>query len=127
MMHRRKVGSSTVKQQGAAAGSVVRGVGTSNSGLRLCVLEEQPPGVDGPIRGNFVILDVGDNKHSSSLQPLLGRPTNAQEVLAIIRREYTACVNVANTNSLAPEQHVAASRAALEEQRDDRRQPAGRP
>jgi hypothetical protein len=95
--------SPTVKQQGAAAGSILQGASASNKGLRLRVCEEQPRGQDGPLRGDFVILEAGDNKHASSLEAFRGRTTNAQEVLAAIRLDYAACVNVANTNILVPE------------------------
>lgn len=71
------------------------------------VLQEQATGNDGPIRGRFLILDVGDNKHSDALTALLGRATDALEVLALIRREHPDCVSVVNTNILAVEEHRA--------------------
>jgi hypothetical protein len=43
------------------------------------------------------------NKHAASLGPLLHRETDAAEVLAILRRQSLACVNVVNTNILAAE------------------------
>jgi hypothetical protein len=98
----------TVKNQGAPAGSVLCGSGISNGGLRLRIVEKQPPGRDGPIQGAFVILDAGNNRHARALAALLGRTTNAAEVLAVIRREHTACVNVANTNVLTAEQEEQA-------------------
>jgi hypothetical protein len=95
----------TVNKQGAAAGSVLRGSSPINEGLRLRVLQEQARGTDGPIRGRFLILDVGDNKHSDSLAALLDRATDALEVLALIRREHAGCVSVVNTNILAVEEN----------------------
>jgi hypothetical protein len=71
-------------------------------------LQEQARGHDGPIRGRFVILGVGDNKHSPALAALLGRATDAGEVLALIRREHEACVSVVNTNILVVEEDRAA-------------------
>jgi hypothetical protein len=71
-------------------------------------LQEQARGNDGPIRGRFVILGVGDNKHSHALAALLGRATDAGEVLALIRREHEACVSVVNTNILVVEEDRAA-------------------
>jgi hypothetical protein len=95
----------TVNKQGAAAGSVLRGSSPINEGLRLRVLQEQARGTDGPIRGRFLILDVGDNKHSDALTALLDRATDALEVLALIRREHAGCVSVVNTNILAVEEN----------------------
>jgi hypothetical protein len=92
-----------VNKSGATAGSVLCGFGPNNQGLRLRVLQEQRPQDSGPVEGDFVVLDVGDNKHSHALQAVLQRVTNAAEVLRLIRREYPACVNVANTNILALE------------------------
>ena len=103
MKHLRNVFPPTVKQRGASAGSILQGVSPNNKGLRLRVQDEQPRGQDGPIRGNFTILDVGDNKHAASLYALQGQTTNAQQVLAAIRVESAACVNVANTNLLIQE------------------------
>ena len=51
----------------------------------------------------FVILDVGDNKHSEALRPLIGRATDAAEVLRLIRKESPGCVSVANANILISE------------------------
>src|SRR5947209_6732522 len=75
-----------VSHLGASAGSVLCGISLSNSGLRLRVLQDQVKGHDGPLKGDFVILDAGDNKHSPSLEDLLNRPIDATEVLAVIRR-----------------------------------------
>jgi hypothetical protein len=94
----------TVKDEGAPAGAVLCGSGMSNGGMRLRIAEEQAKGRDGPIRGAFVILSAGNNRHARALATLLGRTTNAEEVLAVIRREHTACVSVANTNVLTVEQ-----------------------
>jgi hypothetical protein len=102
--------SQTLAATGATAGSVVRGSAHSNEGLRLLLQEAQGPGADGPVRGPFVILDVGHNKHSLELAPLKGRPTDAAEVLGAIRRRSAYCVNVVNTNLLVAEQQEAPSR-----------------
>jgi hypothetical protein len=67
-------------------------------------LQEQVRGTDGPITGNFVILEVGDNIHSDALDPLLGLVTDAAEVLAVIRQRHDGCVSVVNTNILVTEQ-----------------------
>ncbi len=93
----------TVHTLGAPEGSVLCGACRNNRGLRLKVLRGQEPGHAGPIRGRFVILDAGENRHSDSLAALLGRPTDALEVLARIRRGYPGCVSIVNTNLLAAE------------------------
>ena len=98
----------TVNKHGAVAGCVFLGVGLNNQGLRLRVLQEQARGNGGPLQGGFVILDVGDNKHSRSLAGLLQRVTDAEEVLGVIRQLYAGCVNVANANILALEPTGAA-------------------
>src|SRR4051794_38274602 len=90
----------TVSRVGADAGRVLRGAGLNNKGLRLRVTEKQSAGSDGPLRGAFVILDAGDNKHSSLLADFLDRPTDAPELLAALRRDFPGCVNVANMNIL---------------------------
>ena len=95
--------SKTVNLCGAHAGSILCGSGMNNQGLRLRVCQAQIRGSDGPIKGNFVILDVGDNKHSDSLAPLLNQMTNAAEVLRLIRERHPGCVSVANTNILVAE------------------------
>jgi hypothetical protein len=100
---RTRVGRS-VNRSGAAAGCVLRGSGGNNRGLRLQVLQEQPRGHDGPLRGPFVILDVGDDMHSQALGELAGRMTDAEEVLRAIRRLHPGCVSVANVGTLALEQ-----------------------
>jgi hypothetical protein len=101
-----------VNKCGAIAGSVLRGSGTRNHGLRLRISQEQKRGDDGAIRGAFVILDVGHNVHSHALTGLLHRTTDSEEVRGIIRKEHTGCVHVANTNNLVveeacPDEHVA--------------------
>jgi hypothetical protein len=93
----------TVEATGAGAGRVLCGAARNNQGLRLRVLHEQPPGEGGAIRGDFVILDGGDNKHSSSLAALLQRVTKSEEVLRLIRQRHPACGHVANTNTLVVE------------------------
>jgi hypothetical protein len=99
----RKTSPRSVNKSGAIAGAVLCGCGHKNGGLRLRVLQDQRLGDGGPIEGRFVILDVGDNMHAQSLQPLLQRVTNAGEVLGIIRQEHPGCVSVANTNILVLE------------------------
>ena len=94
----------TIASQGASAGRILCGCGGNNQGLRLRVLQEQKKGNGGPIAGDFVILDVGDNKHSAALEELLDQVTNAQEVLRLIRTQSSSCVSVANGNILALEQ-----------------------
>ena len=94
----------SVSRLGAAAGCVLRGASPNNQGLRLRVLQGQDRGHEGGIRGGFVILDVGDNKHSGALEALLGRPTDAQEVLGVIREHSPGCVSVVNANILTPEE-----------------------
>jgi len=98
-----QVRSRTVSGQGAAAGTILTGCGGNNQGLRLRILHSQPRGADGPITGDFVILDVGDSKHSDSLIGLLDRATNAAEIVGLIRRQHPGCVSVVNTNILLPE------------------------
>jgi hypothetical protein len=100
MLFPRQDKSQLVSERGAAAGSVLCGTALTNRGLRLRVVEAQERGHGGPIRGDFVILDPGDNKHAAALQPLLGRVTNAAEVLAAIRRHYPSCVSVTNASIL---------------------------
>ncbi len=104
MLSSRQSRAQSVEARGAAAGSVVLGVSASNSGVRIRVLCEQPKGHGGPLRGAFVILDAGDNKHSAALLGLLGRETDAAEVLRVSRRTSPGCVSVANTNILVPEE-----------------------
>src|SRR5262249_24941323 len=101
----RPIRSFTVSKEGARAGSVLCGSGFQNQGLRHRVLQEQARGHDGALKGKFVILDVGNNTHSASLEALLQRLTDAEEVARIIRRRSPYCVNVANANILVVEQH----------------------
>jgi hypothetical protein len=93
----------SVNKSGAAAGSVLRGASVCNQGLRLRVCQDQPRGHDGAVRGEFVILDVGDNKHADALSELAGRVTDAAEVAAVLRRQFPGCVNVANADILVVE------------------------
>ncbi len=88
---------------GAAAGSILRGVVTSNRGVRLRVQEVQAAGDGGPLTGQVVLLDAGDNKHTPVLSGMLHRATDAGEILAAIRRAKPGCVNVANKNILVLE------------------------
>jgi hypothetical protein len=89
-----------LSNRGAASGCVLRGAARSNQGLRLQISEGQAKGGGGPIRGRFHILDVGDNRHSAALEPLLGAATDAEQVLQVIRRGHAGCVNVVNANIL---------------------------
>jgi hypothetical protein len=100
MQHGFRIKVPTVHDTGAPAGSVLRGAVPNNQGLRLRVLEDQPPGLEGPVAGRFVLLDAGDNKHADALRPLLHRETDAREVLEALRRRRPGCVSVANTNIL---------------------------
>jgi hypothetical protein len=106
-----------VSDTGAARDSILVGVAPHNEGLRLRILEDQPKGDGGPIKGWLCILDVGDNKHSESLRQLLGRTTDAQEVITIIRAVHPSCVNVVNANILTVEKGDATRKrkAALDE------------
>jgi hypothetical protein len=89
---------------GAPAGAVLRGSSVSNQGLLVKILQEQTKGNDGGIKGSFLILDEGNNKHSPVLRGLLRRMTNAEEVLGLIRREHPGCVSVVNANILVANQ-----------------------
>jgi hypothetical protein len=68
----------TVAAHGANAHSVLRGVALGNHGLRLQILEQQPKSGLGPIKGRFVLLDAGDNKHADALRGLVGDVTDAR-------------------------------------------------
>jgi hypothetical protein len=103
MLPIRGASAKSVGVRGAAAGSVLCGSGMNNQGLRLRVSQAQARGTNGPLQGAFVILDVGENKHSDSLTPLLNRMTNAAEVLERIREQSPGCVSVANVNILISE------------------------
>jgi hypothetical protein len=96
----------TIANHGANAHSVLRGVAPTNQGLRLQILEQQAKGGLGPIKGRFVILATGDNKHADALSGLVGEVTDAQEVLRLIREGSPSCVSVVNTNILALEEDV---------------------
>jgi hypothetical protein len=104
----------SVGRMGAEPDSVLRGVGDNNQGLRLRSTQAQARGHDGPIQGPFVIFDVGANRHSETLSTLLHKETNAQEVLALLRRKHPTCVNVVNASSLMveSEQNPSAEQAA---------------
>jgi hypothetical protein len=95
----------SVSVSGAPAGAVLRGCGGGNQGLVIKVLQEQLQGNDGGIKGRFLILDAGDNKHSAVLCGLLQRLTDAEEVLALIRRKHPGCVSVVNANILVAVQN----------------------
>jgi hypothetical protein len=98
-----KLATRSVARDGATAGTILRGCGLNNHGLRLRVLQDQPRGAVGPITGEFVILDPGDNIHADSLRALQNQGTNAGLVLERIRRKRTGCVSVANASILAVE------------------------
>ena len=98
----------TVAQTGAQAGGVLRGAVKRNKGLRVRISQDQPPGHTGPLRGPFEILDAGDNPHAAALEGLLGKATEAGEVLRIIRQGHPACVSVVNANILTAERPGAA-------------------
>jgi hypothetical protein len=92
-----------VSNTGARGGSVLRGLVLHNHGLRLRVLQDQCKGQEGPLRGHFEILDVGDNKHATSLLQFVGATTDAQEIITVLRLTSPACVNVVNANILTVE------------------------
>ncbi len=102
----------SVGRLGAEANSVLRGVGENNQGLLLRSTQAQERGHDGPIQGPFVIFDVGDNRHSETLTPLLNKETSAKDVLALLRQKHPTCVNVVNASSLTVE--TAPTPAAVE-------------
>jgi hypothetical protein len=95
--------SKRVSDSGAQGGCILTGAAPHNVGLRVKVFRDQPKGDGGPIKGQFQILDAGTNKHSDSLQRLLGLMTDADEVIAIIRRAFPGCVSVVNANILTVE------------------------
>jgi hypothetical protein len=92
-----------VDRCGAATGCILLGVGLSNQGLRLRILEEQAAGDGGPVRGDFVLLSTGDNIHADALRPLLGRVTDAAEVVRAARARHPGRVSPVNANILVPE------------------------
>jgi hypothetical protein len=94
----------TITFSGANAHSILLGVSPTNQGLRLQIMEEQPKNGLGPIKGRFVLLDAGDNKHADTLSDLVGKVTDAQEVLRLIREQSPSCVSVVNTNLLTVEE-----------------------
>jgi hypothetical protein len=93
----------TVEQIGAKAGCILCGAARHNKGLRLRIFQDQARGHGGAIRGGFEILDAGDNKHSPSLEALVGGATDAGEVLRVIRHEHAMCVSAVNANILTVE------------------------
>ena len=111
-----------------AAGNVVRGAAANNHGVRIRVLYEQPKGYGGALCGAFVILDAGDNKHTHDLLPLLGRETDAAEVLRMNRRDSPSCLSIANANILVPEERPPEGAAAIKEpHRDEADRPPPQP
>jgi hypothetical protein len=99
----------TLNRTGAAAGSVLKGVGPHNRDLRLKVYRDQPKSDGGPIRGVFQLLNAGDNKYSAILDGFLGRDLTAEELLLAIRQKYPQCVSVVNASALAVEQQKTAA------------------
>jgi len=93
----------SVEKSGADAGSVLRGAGTANQGLRLRLVRRQERGDAGAIKGPFLLLDAGDNRHADALAALVGKLTDAAEVLRAIRAASPSCVSVVNANILAVE------------------------
>ena len=93
-----------VSQTGARTGCILCGAAPNNTGLRLRILQDHLKGQGGPLGGPFQILDVGNNKHSEFLEGLLGRTTNAEEVVRLIRREHPGCVSIVNANILVLEE-----------------------
>jgi hypothetical protein len=102
-----------VSQTGAKAGCILCGAAPNNTGLRLRILQDHPKGQAGPIQGSFQILNVGDNKHSEFLEGLLGRTTDAEEVVRLIRREHAGCVSIVNANILTVEKAEVSSPRAV--------------
>jgi hypothetical protein len=102
-----------VSQTGAKMGCILCGAAPNNTGLRLRILQDQARGRDGPISGSFQILSVGDSKYSESLEGLLGRATDAEEVVRLIRREHPGCVSIVNANILILEGASASSALAV--------------
>lgn len=102
-----------VSQTGAKSGCILCGAGPNNTGLRLRILQDQPRGEGGPLRGSFQILNVGDNKYSEFLEGLLGRATDAEEVVRLIRREHPGCVSIVNANILVLEEGSASAAPAV--------------
>jgi hypothetical protein len=100
----------TVDRTGAATGCILCGAAPHNKGLRLRIVQSQAPGHGGAIQGSFEIIDAGDNKHAPFLEALVGKPTDAAEVLRIIRQENAMCVSVVNANSLTVETEASVVR-----------------
>jgi hypothetical protein len=71
---------------------VLFGTSPSNAGLCIRLTQAQPPGGWGPVGGRFEILDAGSNMHSPVLERLIGKATDAAQVLELIRRQHPACI-----------------------------------
>lgn len=93
----------SVHQTGASEDCILGGSGKHNAGLRIQVLQPQKRGAEGPVQGSFILLAVGLNRHAETLAPLLHSVTDAQQVLATLRRQQPACVSVVNVRSLVVE------------------------
>jgi hypothetical protein len=102
----------TVDKTGAAAGCILCGAAAHNKGLRLRIVQSQARGHGGAIQGSFEIIDAGDSKHSPFLEALVGKLTDAAEVLRIIRQENANCVSVVNANSLTVETEASKVKAS---------------
>jgi hypothetical protein len=97
----------------AKTGCILAGAAEKNRGLRLRILQDQPRSSGGPIIGGFHILDVGDNQYSACLEALVGRVTNADQVVRTIRRASPQCVNIVNSNLLVVEKDKTGSALAV--------------
>jgi hypothetical protein len=91
-----------VGQTGALQSSILCGGSAHNQGLRLRIMQTQAIG-EWSIQGPFVILDVGNNRHSQVLASLQGRATDAQEVLEVTHHQAGTCISVVNSNALCLE------------------------
>ena len=108
--------SLTVTRLGAIAGSVLRGSGLNNQGLRLKVVQAQPRGNGGGIQGGFVILDVGDNYHIVMTGMERVNVELGQSVLA---GEPVAVMGVTRLASIADVEHTSAQPLLYVEFRKD--------
>ncbi len=93
----------TVKETGAAPGSVLEGVKKHNAGLRVKVHRRQPAGDGGQIDGSFELLEAGTSTYARYLLLHEGEAfSTANELLDEIRRHPGAgkCTHILNRNSL---------------------------
>jgi hypothetical protein len=108
-----------VCKTGAKTGCILIGAVEKNKGLRLRVMQDQPRGSGGPLIGGFYILDVGDNKHSACLEALVGRATDADQVVRTIRQVSPQCVTIVNSNLLVVEKESVVSTPRIGATRPD--------